>query len=113
MCIGQANVPERNRQVTLMSRIYLQATSVVIYLSYAEHDSGTAVDFLIDNESPVGEVSQGRTDQLPRSLNCYSTGRSSAVSRYFRKSPFREMPSHIAETRRSLGLPLRPLTTGT
>jgi len=71
MSISQANVPERNHQVTLMSHIYSQTTSVVIYLSNTEHNSDTTVDFLINNKSSVSKVSHSRTDQLLRSLNCY------------------------------------------
>jgi len=71
MCIDQGNVSERNHQVTLMSRIYSQAQRVAIYLGEPENDSDTAIAFLIDNDSPAGEISYAKTNQLLHSLNCF------------------------------------------
>jgi len=71
MCIDQGNVSERNHQVTLMSRIYSQAQRVAIYLGEPENDSDTATAFLIDNDSPAGEISYAKTNQLLHSLNCF------------------------------------------
>ena len=71
MCIDQANVPERNHQVGLMSRIYACAERVAIYLGEAAHDSDMAVDFLIDNDTPAESASYPRTQELMYALNSF------------------------------------------
>jgi hypothetical protein len=44
ICINQADVPERNRQVRLMNTIYRSAEIVAIWLGPAEHESDLAFD---------------------------------------------------------------------
>lgn len=44
LCINQQNLGERNHQVELMGKIYLQATEVVIWLGLARDDSDLAMD---------------------------------------------------------------------
>jgi hypothetical protein len=48
ICINQADVPERNRQVRLMNTIYRSAEIVAIWLGPAEHESDLAFDKMKD-----------------------------------------------------------------
>ena len=43
ICINQADVPERNHQVSQMQRIYADAEEVLVWLGPASSDSGIAI----------------------------------------------------------------------
>ncbi|KAF5983647.1 heterokaryon incompatibility protein het-6 [Fusarium bulbicola] len=52
LAIDQSNVDERNHQVSLMSRIYSQATVVVVYLGDTADNSDLAIDFIMNCYDP-------------------------------------------------------------
>ncbi|KAF2117018.1 heterokaryon incompatibility protein-domain-containing protein [Lophiotrema nucula] len=49
ICIDQANIPERNHQVSLMSRTYSSAQRVVVWLGPTRDSSDFAMDALTDS----------------------------------------------------------------
>ncbi|KAM0081517.1 hypothetical protein ACKRZS_006303 [Fusarium odoratissimum] len=64
LAIDQSNVDERNYQVSLMSRIYSQAASVVVYLGESGDNSDLAIAFIMECDDP----SQGTTSlSFPKS----------------------------------------------
>ncbi|KAH7209918.1 heterokaryon incompatibility protein-domain-containing protein [Fusarium oxysporum] len=64
LAIDQSNVDERNYQVSLMSRIYSQAASVVVYLGESGDNSDLAIVFIMECDDP----SQGTTSlSFPKS----------------------------------------------
>ncbi|EXM07483.1 hypothetical protein FOIG_02493 [Fusarium odoratissimum NRRL 54006] len=64
LAIDQSNVDERNYQVSLMSRIYSQAASVVVYLGESGDNSDLAIAFIMECDGP----SQGTTSlSFPKS----------------------------------------------
>jgi hypothetical protein len=72
LCIDQSNVFERNHQVTLMSKIYSQATNVVIFLGHATQDSDLAIDFIVECDSPKSDTSSlsyPKSEHLINALN--------------------------------------------
>jgi Heterokaryon incompatibility protein (HET) len=54
VCINQANIYERNHQVTLMGEIYRKATETIIWLGVENNDSDKAIDFVQSLSSPSG-----------------------------------------------------------
>jgi hypothetical protein len=60
VCINQHLIPEKNHQLNLISRIYAQATRVVIYLGETADNSETALDWIreIDRPSDFNERAQ-------------------------------------------------------
>lgn len=74
LCIDQANLSERNHQVTLMSKIYSQAVDVVIYLGDATENSDLAVDFIVECDSPTSRTSSlsyPKSGPLIQALNSF------------------------------------------
>ncbi|KAL9616479.1 MAG: hypothetical protein Q9160_008647 [Pyrenula sp. 1 TL-2023] len=57
LCIDQSNLSEKSHQVTLMSKIYSQATNVVIYLGEATENIDLAIDFIVECDSPTAKTS--------------------------------------------------------
>jgi hypothetical protein len=52
LCIDQSDDSERNHQVTLMSKIYSEASNVVIFLGETTQDSDLAIDFIAECDQP-------------------------------------------------------------
>ncbi|KAI7762793.1 hypothetical protein LZL87_008234 [Fusarium oxysporum] len=64
LAIDQSNVEERNHQVSLMSRIYSQAASVVVYLGESGDNSDLVIEFIMECDDP----SEGTTSlSFPKS----------------------------------------------
>ncbi|KAM3065331.1 hypothetical protein ACMFMF_011268 [Clarireedia jacksonii] len=72
LCINQSDIIERNHQVTLMSKIYSQATNVVIFLGHATQGSDLAIDFIVECDNPDSETSSlsyPKSEPLINALN--------------------------------------------
>ncbi|EGU87828.1 hypothetical protein FOXB_01655 [Fusarium oxysporum f. sp. conglutinans Fo5176] len=67
LCINQAAVAEKNRQVELMGGIYSQSCRVLAWLGPATSASDAFVDFITDSDSGHGDSNKG-CDQELRSL---------------------------------------------
>jgi hypothetical protein len=54
ICINQGLIPERNHQLTLMARIYLTASRVVVYLGETADDSDLAMNWIRELDDSGG-----------------------------------------------------------
>jgi hypothetical protein len=54
ICINQANIDEKNHQLTLMKRSYEKASCVVVYLGEHADDSDKAMDWIQEIDTPSG-----------------------------------------------------------
>ncbi|KAF3810334.1 hypothetical protein GCG54_00000379 [Colletotrichum gloeosporioides] len=68
ICINQVNVPERNHQLTLMTRIYHNASRVVVYLGEKgqEDDSDAVMEWIQDLHAPsdAGETPEKPSNEV-------------------------------------------------
>ncbi|KAK2020501.1 heterokaryon incompatibility protein, partial [Colletotrichum zoysiae] len=70
VCIDQSSVPERNRQLGLMPRIYSQAACVVVYLGEGSDAEGSdeAMDWLREAQEPSQTLPLPATQRAITSL---------------------------------------------
>ncbi|KAL7929147.1 heterokaryon incompatibility domain-containing protein [Trichoderma chlorosporum] len=56
LCINQLDISEKNHQISLMSKIYSQATNVVIYLGEFADNSDLVIEFIAECDNPSPET---------------------------------------------------------
>ncbi|KAE8152350.1 hypothetical protein BDV25DRAFT_137923 [Aspergillus avenaceus] len=54
ICINQSDIPERNAQVAIMSKIYSHAASVIVWLGIEDEYAAPAFEGMINNENQNG-----------------------------------------------------------
>ena len=60
--VGDEGRVEKNTQIPLMSRIYHQATSVIVWLGTAEHDSNEILDIITQQNVEAMQIRKFATD---------------------------------------------------
>jgi hypothetical protein len=75
ICINQTNIPERNHQVTLMSKIYTQAKRVVVWLGESDDSSDFCIDQINLGGSRMEALESFMTKDFIQMLSAAASGR--------------------------------------